>query len=93
MTKSEIIDMLYESVPNLNKKQVEFIVNEIFNQISLALKMNDKVEIRGFGSFKLKHSKRKTARNPKTGETVIINAKKTPLFKPGKEVKDTLIKL
>jgi integration host factor beta subunit len=93
MTKSEIIDMLYESVPNLNKKQVEFIVNEIFNQITLSLKSNDKVEIRGFGSFKVKHNKEKIARNPKTGEKVIIKAKKTPLFKPGKEIKDTLIKL
>jgi integration host factor subunit beta len=93
MTKSELIDLISERFTNLNKKHIEYIVNEMFLQIKKALINNDKVEIRGFGTFNIRETSEKIARNPKSGEQIKIPSKKVPYFKPGKEIKKTLIDL
>ena len=91
MTKSELIEKMAEENPNLTRKQVEFIVNGVFDLIKKSLAEGNKVEIRGFGSFKIRDKKAKIGRNPKTGERVEVPAKKVPYFKPGKEIKETLL--
>ncbi|MGA1845728.1 integration host factor subunit beta [Deferribacter abyssi] len=91
MTKSQLIEKISEKYPKLTKKQIEFIVNGVFNTIKEALKEGEPVEIRGFGSFKIREKEAKIGRNPKTGEKVQIPAKKVPYFKPGKEIKEQLI--
>ena len=90
MTKSELIEQVSEKIEGLTKKQTEVIVNEIFDSIKLALSSeNDpRVEIRGFGSFKVKARRSRDGRNPKTGSQVNINAKKVPVFKAGKELRE-----
>lgn len=93
MTKSELIEKLSEEYPSMTKKQIEFIVNGVFSSIKDTLKNGGKVEIRGFGSFKVREKSAKTGRNPKTGEKVEVPAKKVPYFKPGKEIKEQLINL
>ena len=92
MTKSELIEIISAENTNLTKKQIEFIVNGVFSSIKDALRNDDKVEIRGFGSFKIREKNSKTGRNPKTGDKVDVPSKKVPYFKPGKEIKELLIK-
>lgn len=88
MTKAELVNKLSEKVPDLTKKRAEVIVNVIFGSIINALASNDKVEVRGLGSFKLRHRKERNGRNPKTGESVTVPAKQVPFFKTGKELKE-----
>jgi len=92
MTKSALIELLSQKNRNLTKKQVEYIINDVFDQIKVTLKNKDKVEIRGFGSFKVRTKDEKIGRNPKTGEVIKIPAKKIPYFKSGKDLKKSLIK-
>ncbi|MEF3255317.1 MAG: integration host factor subunit beta [Deferribacterales bacterium] len=92
MNKSELIEKIAEKNEHLSKRQVEFIVNGVFNSIKLALEEGEKVEIRGFGSFKVRVKQQKEARNPKTGEKVIVAPKKVPYFKPSREIKLALLK-
>lgn len=92
MTKSELIEVISTQNQELTKKQVEFIVNGVFSSVKDALKSGDKVEIRGFGSFKIREKNSKTGRNPKTGDKVEVPSKNVPYFKPGKEIKELLIK-
>ncbi|MEC9492964.1 integration host factor subunit beta [Flexistipes sp.] len=92
MTKSQLIEKIVAENPNLTKKNIEYIVNNVFSNIKDALGNGDKVEIRGFGSFKVRDKKSKIGRNPKTGEQVKVPPKKVPYFKPGKEIKETLLK-
>lgn len=91
MTKSSIIDSIAQKHPNVAKKSVDYIVNQVFASIKEALVEDDKVEIRGFGSFKVRVKAAKKGRNPKTGETVDVPEKKIPYFKPGKEIKESLL--
>ena len=93
MTKSELISLISERFSNLNKKHIEYIVNEMFIQIKKALINNDKVEIRGFGTFNIREIREKIARNPKTGEQIKTSSKRVPYFKPGKEIKKSLIEI
>jgi len=88
MTKSELIESLSESYGNLNKKEAELIVNTIFDSIGQALVDDDRVEIRGFGSFTVRTRDAREARNPKSGDVVSIPVKKTPFFKTGKELRE-----
>ena len=76
----------------MTKKQVEFITNNIFSIVRSALKDGDKVEIRGFGSFRLRRKAAKSGRNPKTGEKIDIPDSIVPYFRPGKELKEQLLK-
>jgi len=92
MTKSELIEKISAQNEELTKKQVEFIVNGVFSSVKDALKTGDKVEIRGFGSFKIREKNSKVGRNPKTGDKVEVPSKNVPYFKPGKEIKELLIK-
>lgn len=88
MTKAELVEKVSEKVSDLTKKQTEIIVNTIFDSIKDALSTGDKIEIRGFGSFKIRTRKEREGRNPKTGAPVSVPAKKVPFFKAGKELKD-----
>ena len=88
MTKSELIEKVVQTHGMLNMKVSEALVNTVFDSIEEALKTGDKVEIRGFGSFTIRERSGREARNPKSGEIVRIPAKKTPLLKTGKELKE-----
>ncbi len=86
MTKSELISRVAERLPYLTRKDAEIIVNTIFDSMVDALVRGDRIEIRGFGSFKVKMRGNREGRNPKTGESVQIPAKRMPFFKIGKEL-------
>jgi integration host factor subunit beta len=92
MTKAQIIEKVSEQVALLTKRQAEIVVNTIFNSVRDSLHRGDKTEIRGFGSFRLRSRRMKEGRNPKTGATVSVPAKKVPFFKAGKELKELLNK-
>ncbi|MGE5173246.1 MAG: integration host factor subunit beta [Betaproteobacteria bacterium] len=88
MTKAELVDKIAEKKPGLTRKQVEVVVNTVLDGIKDALSREDKVEIRGFGSFRVRFRRAKEGRNPKTGETVQVPPKKVPFFKAGKEMRE-----
>ncbi len=88
MTKSEMIEKISEKVDGLSKKQTEVIVETIFESIKESLAKGGKVEIRGFGNFRLRSRNARKARNPKTGEAVDVPPKKVPYFKVGKELRE-----
>ncbi|HTG01357.1 MAG TPA: integration host factor subunit beta [Nitrospirota bacterium] len=88
MTKAELVDKIAEKKPGLTRKQVETVVNTVLDGIKDALSREDKVEIRGFGSFRVRFRRAKEGRNPKTGETVQVPPKKVPFFKAGKEMRE-----
>jgi len=87
MTKSNLIKVVSERLTSLTRKDAKVIVDVIFDSMIDALKKGDKIEIRGFGSFKLKNRKARSGRNPKTGVIVSIPEKKTLFFKTGEELK------
>ena len=89
MTKAELVDEVARAV-ELTKKQAETIVNLVFDSIVESLRAGQKIELRGFGSFRLRNRKSRTGRNPKTGEKVEVPSKKIPYFKPGKELKEII---
>ncbi len=86
MTKSELINRIAERLPYLTRKDAEIIINTIFDTMVEALANDDRIEIRGFGSLKVKHRGDREGRNPKTGEAVKIPSKRIPFFKIGKEL-------
>jgi len=88
MTKSELIERLALKQTHLMHKDVELAVKLVLDQISESLAKQDRVEIRGFGSFSLHFRPARTGRNPKTGDAVQIPAKYVPHFKPGKEMRE-----
>lgn len=90
MTKSELIARLAEQNPHLFQRDVERIVSTIFEEITLALANGDRVELRGFGAFSVKDREARTGRNPRTGEAVHVEAKRTPFFKTGKDLRERL---
>jgi integration host factor subunit beta len=90
MTKSELIARLSERYPHLYQRDVERIVNTIFDEISGALSRGDRVELRGFGSFSVRKRNARVGRNPRTGETVHVEEKFLPFFKTGKELRERL---
>ena len=87
MTKADLIDEV-SKLAELTRKDSEVIVETIFDSIVRSLRVGDKIEIRGFGSFRTRQRKPRVGRNPKTGERVEVPAKKIPFFKPSKELKD-----
>ena len=87
MTKADLIDEV-SRLAELTRKDSEVIVETIFDSVVRSLRAGDKIEIRGFGSFRTRQRKPRTGRNPKTGERVEVPAKKIPFFKPSKELKD-----
>lgn len=86
MTKADLIEEV-ALIADLSKKSSERVVNIFFGSIVESLRHGDKVELRGFGSFKLRRRESRTGRNPKTGERVEVPAKMVPFFKPGKELR------
>lgn len=87
MTKADLIDDVSRAV-EMSRKDSEVIVETIFDRIVKSLQTGDKIEIRGFGSFRTRQRKSRIGRNPKTGVRVDVPAKKIPYFKPSKELKD-----
>jgi integration host factor subunit beta len=87
MTRADLIDDISRAV-DLKRKESEVIVESVFESIVKSLRAGDKIEIRGFGSFRTRQRKARTGRNPKTGVRVDVPAKKIPFFKPSKELKD-----
>jgi integration host factor subunit beta len=90
MTKSQLIEKVTNRIEGLTLKQTEIIVETVFDSIREALNNNEKIEIRGFGNFRLKERGPRKARNPKTGESVDVPQKKAVRFKAGKALRDTL---
>jgi integration host factor subunit beta len=87
MTKADLIEEV-SRLAELTRKDSEVIVETIFDSVVRALRTGDKIEIRGFGSFRTRQRKPRVGRNPKTGERVEVPPKKIPFFKPSKELKD-----
>jgi integration host factor subunit beta len=87
MTKAELIEEV-SRVVEMSRKDSEVIIETIFDSIVRALRSGDKIEIRGFGSFRTRQRKARIGRNPKTGARVEVPAKRIPYFKPSKELKD-----
>lgn len=90
MTKSELIQRLAERNPHLFLRDVEKIVDTFFDEITAALARGDRVELRGFGAFSVKEREARTGRNPRTGESVQVSAKRLPFFKTGKALRERL---
>lgn len=90
MTKSVLIEKVAEKVEGLTVSQTEIVVDTVFDSIKKALISGDKIEVRGFGNFRLKTRKPRKARNPKTGESVDVPGKKVLYFKVGKALKEAL---
>ena len=88
VTKSELIELLTNKFHNLPQSEVELSVKSLLEQMSNALSMGERIEIRGFGSFSLHYRPPRVGRNPKTGDSVELNSKYVPHFKPGKELRD-----
>jgi integration host factor subunit beta len=89
MTKAELVEEV-SRVSDLSKKHSEIIVETVFKSIIDALHRGEKIELRGFGSFRLRQRESRKGRNPKTGDKVDVPPKRVPYFKPGKELKDLI---
>ena len=90
MIRSELIQKIADENPHLYQRDVEKIVNAIFEEIIGALADGDRVELRGFGAFTVKQRDARVGRNPRTGETVQVDEKHVPFFKAGKLLRDRL---
>jgi integration host factor subunit beta len=86
MKKSDLIDQVANSSHHLTLKEAEIIINVIFDAMTDTLAKGERIEIRGFGSFKVKQREARAGRNPRTGESVQISAKRVPSFKVGKKL-------
>jgi len=90
LIKSELIQRIAMDNPHLYQRDVERIINTIFGEIAGALCKGDRVELRGFGAFSVKHRPARTGRNPRTGAPVSVAAKRVPFFKTGKDLRERL---
>ena len=88
ITRSELIDALFEKQPHLAHRDVELAVKTILDRMSSAFEEGERIEVRGFGSFSLHFRSSRIGRNPKTGDAVNVEEKFSPHFKPGKELKE-----
>ncbi|MGX5173788.1 integration host factor subunit beta [Aliikangiella sp. IMCC44653] len=88
MTKSELIERLAARQTQLSLKDVELVVKNILEHMAQSLAKGERIEIRGFGSFSLHYRAPRVGRNPKTGQSVQLEGKYVPHFKPGKELRD-----
>jgi len=89
MTKQQLIEKVAART-ELKNSEVEVVVDSVLDMIAEALRSNERVDLRGFGSFVVKDRKERQGRNPRTGETITIAAKRDASFKPGKELKEKL---
>jgi integration host factor subunit beta len=90
MIRSELVQRLADENPDLSVKDVERIVDVFFDEISVRLAEGGRVELRGFGAFSTRSRTARVGRNPRTGESVDVDAKRVPYFKPGKEMRERL---
>ena len=90
MIRSELIQTIADDNPHLFQRDVERIVNAIFEEITNAMARGERVELRGFGAFSVKQMDARVGRNPRTGEAVDVDAKRVPFFKTGKLLRDRL---
>lgn len=90
MIKSELIQRIAQKYPHLYHRDVERIVNRLFDEITGALAKGNRVELRGFGAFSVKQRPARTGRNPRTGTHVAVDQKCVPFFKTGKEMRERL---
>lgn len=90
MIRSELIQKIADENPHLYQRDVENIVNTIFEEITGAMARGDRVELRGFGAFSVKKRDARVGRNPRTGESVAVEQKHVPFFKTGKLLRDRL---
>lgn len=90
MIRSELIQKIADDNPHLYQRDVEKIVNTIFDEITSAMAAGDRVELRGFGAFSVKKRDGRTGRNPRTGAAVDVDQKHVPFFKTGKLLRDRL---
>ena len=90
MIKSELVQRISNSQPHLYQRDVENVVNAIFDTIAEAMARGDRVELRGFGTFSVRKRAPRLGRNPRTGASVEVDSKAVPFFKTGKELRDRL---
>ena len=90
MIRSELVQKIADENPHLYQRDVERIVNTIFEEIIQALANGNRVELRGFGAFSVKRRDARVGRNPRTGEQVMVEEKCVPFFKTGKHLRDRL---
>ncbi|MEM7299777.1 MAG: integration host factor subunit beta [Pseudomonadota bacterium] len=90
MIKSELVQIIAQRNPHLYQRDVENIVNAILDEVTDALASGDRVELRGFGAFSVKHRPARMGRNPRTGDQVSVEEKWVPFFKTGKELRERL---
>ena len=87
MTKRDLIEEVVRLYPRYSRRDAEVMVNAVFDSVADALRRGNRVEIRGFGSFVVRQRRARDGRNPKTGDTVAVGAKRVPFFKVGKELR------
>ncbi len=87
MIRSELVQKLADENPDLTNRDIEAIVDTFFDQIMQRLAADGRVELRGFGAFSTRARDARLGRNPRTGETVQVTAKRVPYFKPGKDMR------
>jgi integration host factor beta subunit len=87
MTKRDLIDNVVKLFPQFSRRDAEVMVNTVFDSMTDALRRGERIEIRSFGSFVVKHRQAREGRNPKTGTIVRVGAKRVPFFKVGKELR------
>ena len=90
MTKSELIQAIASKLQHLPARDVEVVVNTMFDSMTNALQGGDRIEIRGFGSFSVRHRRSRQGRNPKTGESISVPSKRVPFFTVGHELKQRI---
>ena len=91
MTKADLVELVADNA-DVSRKQADEVVQVVFEGIIAALHRDEKVELRGFGSFRIRERGERTGRNPKTGEQVHVPPKKIPYFKPGKHLREELLR-
>ena len=90
MIRSELVQKLCHDFPDLTQRDIELVVSSLFDEITDQLARGGRVELRGFGAFSTRGRDARTGRNPRTGESVPVDAKRVPYFKPGKEMREKL---
>jgi integration host factor subunit beta len=90
MIRSELVQKLCDNFPDLTQREVENVVGAVFDSITDQLAHGGRVELRGFGAFSTRNRDARLGRNPRTGESVQVDAKRVPYFKPGKEMRERL---
>jgi integration host factor subunit beta len=88
MNRAELIDRLAQQQPHLNASDIELAVKALLDQLSATLARGERIEVRGFGSFAVRHREPRVARDPRTGAPVPLDTRHVPYFRPGKELRE-----